>query len=429
MKHLLYYLRTSLFIVLLGFSLSTCKKAEDTPVIPKSSAKSLDSPTIEGITSATATYDATAKSYTLVVPIGTDLKALKLTFTLPVGASVKPASGSVQDFTNPVTYTVTAEDGSTQIYAVQIIPELPKISGKPSAASLNGLVTGQTGGDKIEFQVDLYVVDKSGQYVQGLKQTDFSITTTASASSTYALTKMEIATQTLKSGGYSAMLALDQSTSIIINDLKDLRIEASKIFLDYLGPNDQAALASFSEKYKNYVIVHQGFSRNKDPMKKTLDSLSKTEAGGTPLYYSTIATTDYTGLNAKTSNKAVIIFTDGQNDAFDKTTLEEAITNAKSKNISLFTVGLSSSVNTKVLSQMANETGGAFFYAKDAEQLVTSFGTLGNLLRGNTQLYRTTWTATRKSGKWASGNEISEIITVKMIDGSTLVVPFYVKVP
>lgn len=52
-----------------------------------------------------------------------------LTFTPTItitGASVSPASGVAQDFTNPVTYTVTAADGSTQIYIATVSQILDK---------------------------------------------------------------------------------------------------------------------------------------------------------------------------------------------------------------------------------------------------------------------------------------------------------------
>jgi hypothetical protein len=44
---------------------------------------------------------------------GSDLTALVPMISLSGGASVSPENGVVQDFTNPVTYTVTAEDGVT----------------------------------------------------------------------------------------------------------------------------------------------------------------------------------------------------------------------------------------------------------------------------------------------------------------------------
>jgi hypothetical protein len=96
-------------------------KSDSTSVMPKSSAKSLDAPAVDGVSGATSTFDAATNSYTVTVPGGTDVTAIKFAFSLPAGATAKPASGSVQNFTNPVTYTVTAEDGSTQAFTVRVV--------------------------------------------------------------------------------------------------------------------------------------------------------------------------------------------------------------------------------------------------------------------------------------------------------------------
>jgi hypothetical protein len=51
-----------------------------------------------------------------------DLTTIAPTVTVSVGATVEPLSGAPQDFTAPVTYTVTAEDGTTQhAYTVTIV--------------------------------------------------------------------------------------------------------------------------------------------------------------------------------------------------------------------------------------------------------------------------------------------------------------------
>ncbi len=80
-----------------------------------------------------AVYES-AKTIALTVPYGTDVTALVPTIT-HTGASVSPASGMAQDFTTPVTYTVTAEDGSMQQYVVTVtvndavvLPQLPVLT-------------------------------------------------------------------------------------------------------------------------------------------------------------------------------------------------------------------------------------------------------------------------------------------------------------
>jgi hypothetical protein len=49
----------------------------------------------------------------MMVPLGTDVSKLTPTFTVSIGATASPKSGVEGDFTNPVTVTVTAEDGET----------------------------------------------------------------------------------------------------------------------------------------------------------------------------------------------------------------------------------------------------------------------------------------------------------------------------
>ena len=66
------------------------------------------------------TIDKTNHTIDLAVPTGTNLTALVPTITLSEFATVSPESGVAQDFTNPVTYTVSAQDESTQAYTVTV---------------------------------------------------------------------------------------------------------------------------------------------------------------------------------------------------------------------------------------------------------------------------------------------------------------------
>src|SRR4051812_44168630 len=59
----------------------------------------------------------TGTNIKVVLPMGSDLTQLTPTI-VHTGAKVTPASGVVRDFTNPITYTVTATDHSTKDYLV-----------------------------------------------------------------------------------------------------------------------------------------------------------------------------------------------------------------------------------------------------------------------------------------------------------------------
>lgn len=70
-----------------------------------------------------ATVMESEKIIVATVPGGTDVTALVPTITVSDKATVNPASGVRQDFTNPVTYTVTAENGTQADYTVTVTVE------------------------------------------------------------------------------------------------------------------------------------------------------------------------------------------------------------------------------------------------------------------------------------------------------------------
>lgn len=65
----------------------------------------------------------------LLVPSGTDLTKLIPTISISDSATISPNAGIAEDFTNPVTYTITAQDGSTQSYVVTVAASSPSQSG------------------------------------------------------------------------------------------------------------------------------------------------------------------------------------------------------------------------------------------------------------------------------------------------------------
>jgi len=64
--------------------------------------------------------NAAAKTISLQVPTGTDINALVPTIAVSTNATVSPASGVAQNFTSPVTYTVTAQDGTKQAWVATV---------------------------------------------------------------------------------------------------------------------------------------------------------------------------------------------------------------------------------------------------------------------------------------------------------------------
>jgi hypothetical protein len=93
-----------------------------TPTQPvKSAAKAITKFSFQQLSPAVvASINDSTKKITATVPPSTDVTKLIPSISVSAKAKVAPDSGKVQDFTNDVNYTVTAEDGTTAIYKVSI---------------------------------------------------------------------------------------------------------------------------------------------------------------------------------------------------------------------------------------------------------------------------------------------------------------------
>jgi len=108
----------AIIIVILTLAVMGCKNATTPEATPKNSAKALTAFSFPSLTS-TGVVNESAKTITVTVPFGTSVIAL-IPFVTHTGTNLSPASGVACDFTQPVTYTVTAEDGSSQLYVVTV---------------------------------------------------------------------------------------------------------------------------------------------------------------------------------------------------------------------------------------------------------------------------------------------------------------------
>lgn len=117
-KHLLIPMISLLTLLLVG--LDSCIR----PEAPNAEADIL-SVEVEGITPREKPL-ITNTAIKIEAEPWVDRSAVALSFTLTPGATISPASGSKQDFTRPVTYTVTSEDKQwTKEYTVTIVSSRP----------------------------------------------------------------------------------------------------------------------------------------------------------------------------------------------------------------------------------------------------------------------------------------------------------------
>lgn len=157
---------------------------------------------------------------TVTVPEGTDITALTPTFTI-TGVGVTPVSGIAQDFTQPVVYTVTAADGSTQTYTVAVQTP-PQVIVTPEPESNDG---------------HRYGTRNKGRVSASLAQAQ-SLTGGTDTVRPYF-------TETLSFGAHGKnVMTLQQ----ILMDAKLLDIAAPT---GYFGPLTEAALKNYQMKHTN----------------------------------------------------------------------------------------------------------------------------------------------------------------------------------
>jgi hypothetical protein len=94
-------------------------RTNDATIPMKTTAKEITAFSFAG-PEATGIVDTDTKTIAVTVPYGTDVTDLVPTIVVSEGASVSPESGTAQDFTESVAYTVTAADGSTATWIVAV---------------------------------------------------------------------------------------------------------------------------------------------------------------------------------------------------------------------------------------------------------------------------------------------------------------------
>lgn len=107
-----------------------------------------------------ATISESAHTIVAVVPFGTNVTGLVPMITVSAKATVVPASGTVVDFTNPVDFTVTAEDGSMVVYkaTVTVDPNGGGGGGTGDPTQWSGSIDANTTWPDLGLPVD-YVID------------------------------------------------------------------------------------------------------------------------------------------------------------------------------------------------------------------------------------------------------------------------------
>ena len=235
------------------------------------------------------------------------------------------------------------------------------------------------------IKLSLSVTDAAGTPVGGLTAQDFQITEDGQpvTISNFAGIGAPIA----------AALVIDRSGSMEEAGKITGAQAAARAFVAQLRPADRAALIAFDSTPE----LVQPFTNDKQALNRAIRQIEP--SGSTALYDSIVDAT--TQLRGQSGRRALIVLTDGQDrvgveDASPASThtLAQAIAAAHDVGIAVQVVGLGerntgdlrAGIDEAVLTQIAEQTGGQYFYTPEAQALSELYASLASSLQREYQL-------------------------------------------
>ncbi|HEY4424524.1 MAG TPA: VWA domain-containing protein [Pyrinomonadaceae bacterium] len=239
--------------------------------------------------------------------------------------------------------------------------------------------------------LNVTVTDKAGQYVKGLKASDFKVYEDG-----VEVKPNMIASFSLQESPYAAVVLLDSSGSMEARF--SLARSAAIRFLDGLRPEDVAAVYRFDSKVERV----QEFSGGRDlaPIAYAI------HAKGMTTLNDAIVEASKTLTDRTEVRKAIVVLSDGM-DTFSKASGDKAVETALAVGASIYAVDMSSlevggtsgRQSALSLKGFAEKTGGRFITTPGGPQLRDAFtGIADELGHQYTISYRPA--NTKRDGKW-----------------------------
>lgn len=173
---------------------------------------------------------------------------------------------------------------------------------------------------------------------------------------------------------YNTVLAIDCSGSMDWNDPRSQRAEAAEKFIDHMNRDDKTAIVFFTGSAQLVAPMSNDGNVLKNTLKRIYSS------GGTNFSNAinkAISAFDEKDINASYVNNRIILLSDGE-DGGSRSALNRALETCDNehKNIKIFTVGFGSASDS-LMKDIAEATGGEYYKAFSADDLVDIFAEIG----------------------------------------------------
>ncbi|HZP56471.1 MAG TPA: VWA domain-containing protein [Dehalococcoidia bacterium] len=171
----------------------------------------------------------------------------------------------------------------------------------------------------------------------------------------------------------SVVITIDVSGSMAGEPLARAK-QAATEFVASLGPDDQATIFAFNATVTNIV----GFTKDHAALDRAIAAL---QAGGDTALFEATQTSVYAARIAPASRKAVVMLTDGANDAPDSdATADGSRDTARTAGVPVFTIGFGDQPDAAYLESVSSLTLGQY-RAADAGSVASVYAQIAQLLR------------------------------------------------
>lgn len=227
-----------------------------------------------------------------------------------------------------------------------------------------------------EIQAYVTVSDANGVPISGLDVTAFEVSEDGTPVS------IEVNSRINDQAVIAVALVIDVSGSMKGEPLKDAQ-DAATTFIDWLNPNDQAAIIAFGEEVdlgepfpRIDPSKEMDFTLDHGALKNLVNGLEAKDPARTPLYDAAFKAVKMTA-RQPIAKRAVILFTDGKEKAAGEIASimgpEDSINEANRNHIPIFTIGLGEDVDPDYLQKVASRTGGTFERTPTSAELTNLF--------------------------------------------------------
>jgi tight adherence protein C len=209
--------------------------------------------------------------------------------------------------------------------------------------------------------------------VAGLDRTDFTVAENGEEQQVVAGYALQVSSRPL-----AVMLALDTSLSMVDDEKLRLEQDAASAFVSEMRPIDRVGLIQFGSTYD----LISPFTSNRAALTQKIEDL--TAAGNTRLYDALSSALDQTATTVDGS-KAVVLITDGHDtaSAADLSQVSELIEQTQ---IRVYTIGIGTDIDERILRQIAQTSGGQFYRALTPDEIGDAFRLMSNQLRNRYEL-------------------------------------------